>query len=147
MYSPYQRQWIQILNSKLEYYLEDCPVPGPNPSSVRTSDKFSALFDEPIPKHIPGYELETLDQKAMELSWPAGEDAALEVNKCNVRNLCRLTHAQMLRRFLRTKSRSSQLGAVDPLASGAEESDKHSRIGQYKDSRDRGDLDSTSRIR
>ena len=58
---------------------------------------------------------------------------------------------QMLHRFLRTKARSSQLGAVDPLAKGATEptknSNKDSRIGRYKDARDRVDADTTSRLR
>lgn len=58
---------------------------------------------------------------------------------------------QMLQRFLRTKARSSQFGAVDPLAKGATEPvknpNKDSRIGKYKDARDRVDADTTSRLR
>lgn len=57
----------------------------------------------------------------------------------------------MLQRFLRTKARSSQLGAADPLAKGAAEPQKNpikdSRIGKYKDARDRVDADTTSRLR
>jgi deoxyribodipyrimidine photo-lyase len=53
----------------------------------------------------------------------------------------------MLRRFLRTKSRHTQLGLVDPLDEGAEASEKNSRAMVYKDDRDRADRDSTSRLR
>ena len=54
---------------------------------------------------------------------------------------------KMLRRFLRTKSRHSQLGLTDPLDEGAETSEKKSRVMVYKDDRDRADRDSTSRLR
>ena len=57
---------------------------------------------------------------------------------------------QVLRRFLRTAARSSHLGAVDPLDDGVKEVKdpaRQSRLGKYKDQRDRLDSDSTSRIR
>jgi deoxyribodipyrimidine photo-lyase len=66
--------------------------------------------------------------------FPAGEDAAHEV----------------LVRFLHTKARSAQLGAVDPLSTDAKQAkdfSKDSRIGKYKDARDRVDQDTTSRLR
>lgn len=53
----------------------------------------------------------------------------------------------MLHRFLSTKARHSQLGAVDPLAQGEEESQTHSRIMKYAEDRDRVDSDTTSRLR
>lgn len=54
----------------------------------------------------------------------------------------------MLRRFLVTASRSSQFGAVDPLTPGTKDVDptKQSRLGKYKDARDRMDADTTSRL-
>lgn len=70
----------------------------------------------------------------MNTCWPAGEDAANE----------------MLRRFMHTKARSSQSGAADPLSDGATEpknQPKDSRVGNYKDARDRVDADTTSRLR
>lgn len=70
----------------------------------------------------------------MRLCWPAGEAAAHE----------------NLRRFLQTKARSSQFGAADPLSPGASEPKaglKDSRVGRYKDARDRVDADTTSRLR
>ena len=57
----------------------------------------------------------------------------------------------MLERFLYTMSRSSQMGAVSPLSEGAKEPTKNpgkgTRIGKYKDERDRLDADTTSRLR
>lgn len=88
-----------------------------------------------MPQSVEGFELTPDDAHQMEVCWKAGEDAALEI----------------LNRFLHTKSRSSQLGAVDPLADGAKLVDKNpekdSRIGKYKDARDRVDSDTTSRMR
>lgn len=55
----------------------------------------------------------------------------------------------MLRRFLKTTARTSQLGAADPLSDGAndaKDSTKQSRMGEYKDKRDRLDADTTSRL-
>lgn len=52
----------------------------------------------------------------------------------------------MLSRFLNTKARASQLGTADPLADGAETSDKRNRISMYAEKRDRGDEDTTSRL-
>lgn len=130
VYSPYQRQWIQILNNNLGYYLEDCAEPKANPESIRHIKKFARLFDAPIPADIPGFELEQRDKETMEKVFPAGEDAA----------------AKVLERFLTTKSRSPQLGPVSPLSDGAETSTKHTRILDYHESRDRGDMDTTSRI-
>ena len=40
----------------------------------------------------------------------------------------------------------SQLGTTDPLADGAEISDKRSRILMYAENRDSGDQDTTSRL-
>ena len=56
---------------------------------------------------------------------------------------------QVLGRFLTTKARSSQIGAVDPLSFNPEKSDKTStsRIVQYNAERDRMDSDTTSRLR
>lgn len=48
---------------------------------------------------------------------------------------------------MKTKIRSSQLGAVNPLNFGAQNGEKHSRIYQYAESRDRIDKDTTSRLR
>ena len=56
----------------------------------------------------------------------------------------------MLRRFLHTAAQSSHLGAVDPLDGAnkdVKDPGKQSRLGKYKDQRDRIDSDTTSRLR
>jgi hypothetical protein len=58
-----------------------------------------------------------------------------------------LRSSQILSRFLSTKSRSAQLASVNPLTPGAEESTNKSRVHEYKDQRDQGDKDTTSRLR
>lgn len=54
---------------------------------------------------------------------------------------------QILDRFLHTKSRTSQMGAAEPLSDGAENTDKASRIMKYGQDRDNADRDTTSRLR
>ncbi|KAJ7764998.1 FAD binding domain of DNA photolyase-domain-containing protein [Mycena maculata] len=130
VFTPYQKVWLTKLNANTPHYLANYPKPHPNPESVRTSLKFAPLFDSVVPESVPGFELDPADRAKMEEVWPAGETVAHDI----------------LQRFLRTKSRSSQLGAVDPLAEGAENSEKRSRISVYDAERDRADRDTTSRI-
>ncbi|KAG5724998.1 Deoxyribodipyrimidine photo-lyase [Termitomyces sp. T112] len=130
VYSPYQRSWLKELNSNISHYLEECPKPKPNSVSTRKDEKFAALFDTPIPNAVEGFELKEADSKKMRELFPEGEESAAEI----------------LQRFLTTKSRTSQFGAVNPLAPGAEKSNKASRILTYDKDRDRADRDSTSRL-
>ncbi|KDQ64618.1 hypothetical protein JAAARDRAFT_116599 [Jaapia argillacea MUCL 33604] len=127
IYSPFQRNWLSQINSNLSW-LDEAPPPSPNPKSVHEDPAFKILFEAPIPDVVEGFEC--MDREEMKEMWPAGTDSA----------------KQVLIRFLHTKSRSSQLGAVNPLSPGAETSDKKSRAASYKDMRDRGDRDTTSRL-
>ncbi|RDB22583.1 Deoxyribodipyrimidine photo-lyase [Hypsizygus marmoreus] len=130
VYSPYQRNWLTVLNANIPYYLEDCPRPHANLDSIHTSNEFAPLFMTPVPQAIPGFELDDADMRRMEEVWPAGENVAHEI----------------LQRFLHSKSRQSQLGAVNPLTPGAEESTKANRLINYDRDRDRADRDTTSRL-
>lgn len=105
-----------------------------NNPSIRQHPLYGQLFNTVIPDYVEGFELSKDDAETMRLCWPAGEEAANE----------------MLRRFLHTKARTSQFGAVDPLSPDAHElkhGPKDSRVGKYKDARDRVDSDTTSRLR
>ncbi|KAI0052987.1 hypothetical protein FA95DRAFT_1482511 [Auriscalpium vulgare] len=128
VYSPFQRQWLTVLNADRDKYLAGLPPPEANPSSIRDHPTYRTLFDSPIPDHIDGFECADRDQ--MTVTWPAGSDAARE----------------MLRKFLYTKSRSTHVGLSDPLEGGAEPSDKRSRALVYKEQRDKADRDTTSRL-
>ncbi|KAJ7507943.1 FAD binding domain of DNA photolyase-domain-containing protein [Mycena galericulata] len=130
VYTPYQKVWLAKLSANIPHYLENCPKPHPNPESVRKSIKIAPLFDSLVPESVTGFELDPADRAKMEQVWPAGETVAHDI----------------LQRFLRTKARSCQLGAVNPLSSGAENSEKRSRILVYDAERDRADKDTTSRI-
>lgn len=90
MYSPYQRLWLATLNDNIPYYLEDCPTPKANGESIRTNEKFSALFEKEVPKELEGHVLEPHDKSKMEEVWPAGEDAAREVSSIQLCS-CRRT--------------------------------------------------------
>ncbi|KAH7887641.1 DNA photolyase, FAD-binding/Cryptochrome [Phlebopus sp. FC_14] len=130
VYSPYQRIWIATLNDSISDYLKESPSPEENASDVRQHPILGPLFNTAIPEYVEGFELESNDKQTMAGVWPAGSDAA----------------QQVLSRFLQTKSRASQLGVADPLAEGAEHSDKRSRVLVYHESRNRGDRDTTSRL-
>ncbi|KAJ3869453.1 DNA photolyase, FAD-binding/Cryptochrome [Lentinula novae-zelandiae] len=130
VYSPYQRKWISILNDNQDQYLTEYPDPHPNVDGIREDTELSKLFECEVPKFVPGFELEDDDKQTMATVWPAGEEVAL----------------QILNYFLHTKSRTSQMGAANPVAEGAESLDKASRIMKYGQDRDNADRDTTSRL-
>ncbi|QRW16282.1 deoxyribodipyrimidine photo-lyase [Rhizoctonia solani] len=127
VYSPWLKNWVATLDRDPSR-LEESPTPKPNDNKTRNHPKVGDLFKCEIPESVEGFECH--DRENMTLLYPAGEEAAHEV----------------LRRFLYTKSRDSQLADASPLASGAEESSNHSRIKDYMNSRDHADADTTSRI-
>ncbi|KAI0750757.1 DNA photolyase, FAD-binding/Cryptochrome [Daedaleopsis nitida] len=133
VYSPFLRTWKPILDQATSNHLAEAKSPVPNDPSVRAHPVLGKHFAIEVPDHIEGFTMDATDRVKMSTYWPAGEDAAHE----------------MLRRFLRTASRSSHLGAVDPLDDGAKDVKdpaRQSRLGKYKDQRDRLDGDTTSRM-
>ncbi|KAJ3558371.1 hypothetical protein NM688_g965 [Phlebia brevispora] len=133
VYSPFLRAWAPHLADEPDP-LECASEVHANDPSVRSNPHIGKLFNCSIPNAVEGFELDEHDAEIMRTCWPAGEKAARE----------------MLDRFLRTKARTSQLGAVDPLAPGASEPtrspEKGSRVAKYKDARDHVDADTTSRL-
>ncbi|KAH9844228.1 DNA photolyase [Rhodofomes roseus] len=136
VYSPFLRSWIPHLTPKGKDSPIACaPDPASNTPSVRDHPVYGPLFDNTVPDEVEGFTMDDAEERErIRMCWPAGEEAA------------RL----MLDRFLHTMSRSSQLGAVDPLSEGAKvptkNPNKDSRVGKYKDERDRLDADTTSRL-
>ncbi|TCD68221.1 hypothetical protein EIP91_011393 [Steccherinum ochraceum] len=133
VFSPFFRAWLPHLEDKPDP-LAYRPAPQANNESIRSHDTYGKLFSMPVPEVVEGFELAKDDAEQMRTCWAAGEDIAKE----------------MLRRFLYTKSRSSQMGEVDPLAEGAKEAEKNpakdSRIGKYNVARDKVNADTTSRL-
>ncbi|PCH41117.1 hypothetical protein WOLCODRAFT_99878 [Wolfiporia cocos MD-104 SS10] len=134
VYSPFLRSWIPHLTpgDGKEDPLACAPPPAENPASVREHPLYGKLFDTPVPDKVEGFAfLDKDEEERIRTCWPAGEEAA----------------QQMLDRFLHTMARSSQMGAVDPLAEDpTRNSTKDTRVGKYKDARDRVDADTTSRL-
>lgn len=86
----------------------------------------------------------------MDTIWPAGTEHARKVffpSPFSWAILIGWSGNKILDRFLRTKARGSQLGSVNPLIGGAEESPKRSRLINYSEGRNRADRDTSSRIR
>lgn len=77
VFSPFHRTWIDALNKHLEW-IEEAPVPEPNPPSVREDPIFSPLFDSTVPDHVEGFECK--DKELMTTVWPAGHDSAKQVD-------------------------------------------------------------------
>ncbi|RDX55540.1 hypothetical protein OH76DRAFT_748996 [Lentinus brumalis] len=133
VYSPFLRTWAPLLDKTASNHLQEAESPTPNASSIRSHPVFGALFNVVVPDSVEGFSLEPEERERISTCWHAGEDAAHE----------------MLRQFLYTASRSSHLGAVDPLEDANEavkDPGKHGRLGKYKDQRDRLDSDTTSRL-
>jgi len=128
VYSPFQRQWLSVINADTDKYLTEAASPDANSPSVKDHPGFQKLFASEVPSHVDGFQCP--DKDRMTLVWPAGTDTARE----------------MLCRFLRTKSRNTHLGIADPLEEGAEASEKRSRAMVYNEHRDRADRDTTSRL-
>ncbi|KAL6309642.1 DNA photolyase [Sparassis latifolia] len=135
VYSPFLRAWLPHLASKSHPDpLECAPSPEANGKSIYQHPVFGKLFNVPVPEEIEGFTInDIVEKERIRTCWGAGELVAKE----------------MLSRFLHSKARTSQLGVVDPLADGAkvpEKSTKNTRIGRYKDARDKADADTTSRL-
>jgi deoxyribodipyrimidine photo-lyase len=81
VYSPYKKQWLKVVNDKLDHYLKEAADPTANDPSVRESEVFGPLFETEIPTSIPGFELDDADKAKMAEVWPAGESAAREVSR------------------------------------------------------------------
>ena len=80
VYSPYKKQWLKVVNDKLDHYLKEVARPTANDPSVRKSKIFAPLFEAEVPASIPGFELDDAEKEKMAEVWPAGESAAREVS-------------------------------------------------------------------
>ncbi|KAF8339023.1 FAD binding domain of DNA photolyase-domain-containing protein [Cantharellus anzutake] len=127
VYSPWLKKWTEKVRSK-PGLVEESEALKPNDPSIRKKREFAALFDSEVPELVPGFECH--DQEKMKELWPAGIHAARAI----------------FDRFLRTEARESQVGDSSPLADGANESSKGTRIQMYGGDRARCDIDSSSRM-
>jgi hypothetical protein len=78
VYSPFQRQWLSVINADVDKYLAEAEAPSANSPSVKDHSLFQKLFASDIPSHIEGFQCSDKDQ--MSVVWPAGTDAAREVS-------------------------------------------------------------------
>jgi hypothetical protein len=80
VYSPYQRNWIGVLNSNPIDYLDEFPSPKPNPSTIRENNVLGPLFDADVPMSVHGFELDPEETANMVKIWPAGTSSAKEAS-------------------------------------------------------------------
>ncbi|KDE06346.1 hypothetical protein MVLG_03383 [Microbotryum lychnidis-dioicae p1A1 Lamole] len=132
VFSPWFRNWANIVASDMLSYVGDAGGLEANPKSARQHAVLKPFFSHKLPKSIQGFTLSEADAKQMQKTWPVGEKTTRDV----------------MHRFLKTKIRKQKF-FEPPLADGAEEVDdplKKSKIGEYATGRNRVDLDGTSHI-
>lgn len=78
VYSPFQRQWLSVINADVDEYLAEAEGPNANSPSLKNHSVFRKLFASEVPSHIEGFQCSDKDQMAV--VWPAGTDAAREVS-------------------------------------------------------------------
>lgn len=136
MYSPWQRNWADHVNSNLQDYVSQ--QNGPllaNPDSAKSHPILKPMFDHEIPTEIEGFELEGGDEEAktMQHIWPVGDGITESI----------------MRRFTHNKMREAKF--FEPPLEGEDEEEvddpkKSSKIGKYQEGRNRVDWDGTSHI-
>ncbi len=77
VYSPFQRQWLSVINADADKYLTEAASPDANSPSVKDHLGFQKLFASEVPSHVDGFQCP--DKDRMTLVWPAGTDTAREV--------------------------------------------------------------------
>lgn len=70
------KQWSANIKSHPES-LKEASAPSANDSTIHDHPKFGAIFHEPIPDFIKGFECD--DAEKMAELWPAGTEAGLKV--------------------------------------------------------------------
>lgn len=73
VYSPWQRNWLSVLNANLDW-LQAAPLPQANNKSIKSSPMYRPLFETPVPETVQGFEC--VDRDKMSEYWPAGTKSA-----------------------------------------------------------------------
>ncbi|OAV91256.1 hypothetical protein PTTG_08253 [Puccinia triticina 1-1 BBBD Race 1] len=130
VFSPWQRNWANLINSNLDDYIaaaEDCQ---PNSPAIKEVQILNKLFDCEVPTSIPGFELSAEDSRVMHEHWKAGEQAAEE----------------LLHQFLNSPLKSESSKQTTLTKNGKASSSVETIIQQYSTLRNRPDLPGTSRL-
>lgn len=77
VFSPWHRNWLNYIDEHPEETLGEYKRPEGNAEGIQKDKTLKALFDEPPPESVPGFECH--DKSNMEKLWPAGEEAAKTV--------------------------------------------------------------------
>lgn len=77
VYSPFQRQWLSVINADIGKYLTEAATPDANSPFVKDHPVFQKLFASEVPSDINGFQCP--DKDNMAIVWPAGTDSAREV--------------------------------------------------------------------
>ncbi|KAI5125011.1 hypothetical protein M0805_007435 [Coniferiporia weirii] len=123
VYSPWQKNWLAVLNNNLEWIAE-VPMPNANDKSIHSSDRFSELFNSAVPEYVEGFEC--IDKTEMAEYWPPGTNTAMQV----------------LEKFLHTKADE----VTGKCSSVSNETSEDRRIGRYAEGRNRVDMNTSSRL-
>ena len=129
VFSPWNRNWIDILSKRKEL-LEESPMPKANEKSVRSDAKLKGLFGSKIPDQVKHFECK--DREYMKKLWPEGSSAARKV----------------LDNFIRGKGGAKVLdGPATKFSQGdVEANSKESRIARYQTGRNLMSENGSSRL-
>ncbi|EGG09365.1 uncharacterized protein MELLADRAFT_34389 [Melampsora larici-populina 98AG31] len=71
VFSPWQKNWANIINSDLSNHLDAAPEIKGNDPSAMDDDRLQSLFEVEIPSFIPGFELPDEEAKRIRDYWEA----------------------------------------------------------------------------
>ena len=80
VFSPWQKKWQAFLEAHEEHLFEAAD-PESNDEGIRHHPVYGKMFDEKVPEYLKGFECR--DKELMEVIWPEGTEAAVQVSVVN----------------------------------------------------------------
>ncbi|KAH9819639.1 FAD binding domain of DNA photolyase-domain-containing protein [Melampsora americana] len=132
VFSPWQKNWSNIINHDISSHLDPSPEIEKNDPSAMKDERLKSLFEVEIPSFIPGFKLPDEEAKRIRDYWEAGEMAA---NK-------------LLDQFVNTSLKSKEPKQTKLFESETKSKPKPSPtiLEEYSTLRNRPDLPGTSRL-
>lgn len=130
VFSPWQKNWANIINNDLSSHLDPASDVESNDPTAMHDDRLKSLFEVEIPSFIPGFELPGEEAKRIRDYWPAGETAAMK----------------LLDEFVNTSLKSQEPKQTKLFQTESKSKSAPTILDQYSTLRNRPDLPGTSRL-
>ncbi|CAH7671441.1 photolyase [Phakopsora pachyrhizi] len=135
VFSPWQKNWSNLINQNISDYVDTAEDCKPNQSSIYEDVKLSKLFDCQIPRSVKGFELSEEDSKVMKISFKEGEDAAHKILDNFINSSLNKTSNSLQQATLEKDSKKEK-----------NSSSKQTTVEQYSTLRNRPDISGTSNL-